>query len=214
MFQGFRPDVIDFLWGIRMNNNREWFTDHKQQYQQELYEPMKALSAEVFSAFQDVPNMAFKLSRIYKDARLHPTVPYKESLWLSMRPDGLPWSEQPTLYFEIRPEGYSYGFILWHAKTEIMNRYRAKLDARPEEFLALIREAEAASGLTFGGENYYRKKVCSDPRLEPYYNLKSLIMDADRAPDDLLFSPRLAGEVTKTLKALYPLYEYCLTFTV
>ena len=158
--------------------------------------------------------MAFKLSRIYKDARMHPTVPYKESLWLSMRPDGLPWSEQPTLYFEIRPEGYSYGFILWRPKTEITNRFRARLEARPDEFLSVIRKAEADTGLTFGGETYYRKKSCPNPELEPYYNLKSMIMDVDRAPDSLLFSRDLAAEVTKTLQSLYPLYEYCLTFTV
>ena len=25
MFTGFTPETIDFLWGIRMNNNRDWF---------------------------------------------------------------------------------------------------------------------------------------------------------------------------------------------
>ena len=39
-------------------------------------------------------------------------------------------------------------------------------------------------------------------------------MDVDRAPDELLFSPELAGQVIETLKALYPLYEYCLKFTI
>ena len=29
MFQGFTPETIDFLWGIRMNNNRDWFTANK-----------------------------------------------------------------------------------------------------------------------------------------------------------------------------------------
>ena len=29
MFAGYSPETIDFLWGIRMNNNREWFTEHK-----------------------------------------------------------------------------------------------------------------------------------------------------------------------------------------
>ena len=24
MFTGFSPETVDFLWGIRMNNNREW----------------------------------------------------------------------------------------------------------------------------------------------------------------------------------------------
>ena len=32
MFEGFSPETIDFLWGIRMNNNREWFTENKKNY--------------------------------------------------------------------------------------------------------------------------------------------------------------------------------------
>lgn len=214
MFQGFTPQTIDFLWGIRMNNNREWFLNHKQEYQQTLYEPMKALSQQVFEPFRDVPNMAFKLSRIYKDARMHPAVPYKESLWLSMRPEDLPWSEQPTLYFEIRPESYSYGFILWKPRTEMLERFRAMLTRQPSEFPALVEAVCQASGLPFGGEQYSRKRPSPMPELEPFYNLRSIQMDVDRGPDQLLFSPELAGEVIRTLQALYPLYEYCLRFTV
>lgn len=213
MFTGFSPETIDFLWGIRLNNNREWFNANKEAYQKTLYEPMKALSQEVFAPFREVPNMAFKLSRIYKDARMHPAVPYKESLWLSMRPDGLSWSEQPTLYFEIRPEAYSYGFILWKPRAEMMEKFRAMVVNRPEELLTLVKRAEAASGLTFQCQQYYRKKHCPVPELEPYYNLKSIMMDVDRSPDELLFSADLAGEVVRTLQALYPLYEYCLKFT-
>ena len=32
MFEGFSPETVDFLWGIRMNNNREWFLEHKKDY--------------------------------------------------------------------------------------------------------------------------------------------------------------------------------------
>ena len=213
MFQGFSPETIDFLWGIRLNNNRDWFMAHKADYQTTLYEPMKALAQEIFSHFQDVPNMAHKLSRIYKDARMHPAVPYKESLWLSMRPEDLPWSEQPTLYFEIRPEGYSYGFILWKPRAEMTEKFRAMLTASPDKFLTLVEKTEQASGVPFKCEQYYRKKPCPDAALEPFYNMKSIIMYIDRNPDDLLFSPDLVGEDTKTLQALYPLYEYCLKFT-
>lgn len=213
MFKGFSPETIDFLWGIRLNNNRDWFMAHKQEYQQTLYEPMKALAQAVFEPFREVPNMAFKVSRIYKDARMHPAVPYKESLWLSMRPDGLEWSEQPTLYFEIRPEGYSYGFILWKPKTQMLEKYRAMLLARPDEFPELVRSVSAASGVEFKGELYARKKPCPDPALDPYFQVRSIFMDVDRGPDDLLFSSDLAGEVSRTLQALYPMYEYCLKFT-
>ena len=50
MFTGFTPETIDFLWGIRMNNNRDWFLEHKKQYVSTLYEPMKALGQDAVRA--------------------------------------------------------------------------------------------------------------------------------------------------------------------
>ena len=76
MFTGFSPETVDFLWGIRMNNNRDWFLAHKKQYVDSLYEPMKALGAAVFEPFLDSPGSILKVSRIYRDARLHHPLPY------------------------------------------------------------------------------------------------------------------------------------------
>ena len=43
MFQGFDDTTVDFLWGIRLNNERPWFEAHKQDYLDHLYRPMKEL---------------------------------------------------------------------------------------------------------------------------------------------------------------------------
>ena len=214
MFQGFSPETVDFLWGIRLNNNRDWFTAHKEDYQKHLYEPMKLLSRQVFDAFQDVPNMDYKLSRIYKDARMHPAVPYKESLWFVMRPEGYSWSEQPSLYFEINPEEVHFGFVLWSPKTAVMERYRVLLAAQPEVFPALIKKAEKETGLLLEGAEYARKKPCPHEGLEPYYNRKSLWIAQRLQPGEEIFTPQLADRVIDTLKKLYPLYEYCLKFSL
>ena len=32
MFQGYRQETLDFLWGIRFNNDRTWFQAHKEEY--------------------------------------------------------------------------------------------------------------------------------------------------------------------------------------
>ena len=82
MFTGFSPETVDFLWGIRMNNNRDWFTANKKQYTDYLYQPMKELGKELFQPFLDRPGNILKVSRIYRDARMHPPEPYKESLWI------------------------------------------------------------------------------------------------------------------------------------
>ncbi len=41
MFTGFTDATVDFLWGIRFNNERLWFEAHKEIYQKEFYNPMK-----------------------------------------------------------------------------------------------------------------------------------------------------------------------------
>ena len=71
MFQGFTPETVDFLWGIRMNNNRDWFAANKSKYQEALYEPMKALGQDLFAPFRERSGDILKVSRIYRDARLH-----------------------------------------------------------------------------------------------------------------------------------------------
>ena len=76
MFTGFSPETFDFLWGLRLNNEKSWFEAHKQDYVNFLYEPMKALGQEVFASFSH-PGLELKVSRIYRDALLHPPVPYK-----------------------------------------------------------------------------------------------------------------------------------------
>ena len=52
MFQGFSQNAIDFLWGISLNNERGWFMDHKQDYQDHLLSPTRALAEQVYRLAQ------------------------------------------------------------------------------------------------------------------------------------------------------------------
>lgn len=46
MFQGFYEETIQFLWELRLHNQRPWFQAHKQDYLDYLYNPMKEMGAE------------------------------------------------------------------------------------------------------------------------------------------------------------------------
>ena len=215
MFTGFTPETFDFLWGIRMNNNRDWFLEHKQQYVTALYEPMKALGQELFQPFLDRPGNILKVSRIYRDARLHHPDPYKESLWICIRQDVEWWAENPCLYFEIRPEGASYGFFLWRPRTASMEDFRRRITAYPDEFLNLIRTTEEAVGMGVTAECYKRPKPTDNPALEPYFAWKAQIgCVRDVAPGPELFGPELKQEVADFFDKLTPLYEYFNQFKV
>ena len=215
MFTGFTPETVDFLWGIRMNNNRDWFTANKKQYTDHLYHPMKELGGELFEPFLDKPGNVLKVSRIYRDARMHPPEPYKESLWICIRQDVEWWAENPCLYFEINPEGAHYGFFIWKMRTSAMEDFRRHITAYPDEFLELIRKTEEAVGQPITAELYKRPKPTDNPALAPFFAWKGQIACVRSIePGDALFSPHLKNEVSDFFQKLTPLYEYFNRFKV
>ena len=209
MFTGFTPETVDFLWGIRMNNNKEWFTANKKQYTETLYHPMKELGKELFEPFLDRPGNLLKVSRIYRDARMHPPEPYKESLWICIRQDVEWWAENPCLYFEINPDGVHYGFFLWKMRTSAMEEFRKYITAYPDEFLELIKTTEEAVGQPITAELYKRPKPTDNPDLAPFFAWKGQI-GCVRSEEfgENTFGPELAERVRDFLTKLIPLYDF------
>ena len=214
-FQGFSPETVDFLWGIRLNNNREWFLEHKKEYVKYLYEPMKALGWELFQPFLEKPGELLKVSRIYRDARLHHPQPYKESLWICIRQDVQWWAENPCLYFEINPDGIHYGFFFWQPRVTVLNDFRQDITARKREFLELIASVEAAVGQPILAETYKRPKPTDDEELKRFFAWKGKIGCVREEPfSEGVFTPELADRVRKFLEDLMPLYDYFNRFKV
>ena len=215
MFTGFTPETIDFLWGIRMNNNREWFNANKKQYTNTLYHPMKELGAELFEPFLDRPGNLLKVSRIYRDARMHPPEPYKESLWICIRQDVEWWAENPCLYFEINPDGVHYGFFYWKPPTATMEAFRKYISAKPDEFLTMVREVEDSVGQKIMADCYKRPKPCDNPDLAPYFAWKGQIgCTRHEEFSEATFGPDLGRRVREYFEKLIPLYDYFNKFKV
>lgn len=213
MFEGFSPETVDFLWGIRMNNEREWFLAHKPAYVRYLYEPMKELGKALFEPFLDRPGNVLKVSRIYRDARLHYPVPYKESLWICIRRDVEWWAENPCLYFEIRPEGVSYGLFWWHPRPKALESMRQDIAAHPEPFLKLLRRTEKAVGKPVTADLYKRPKPAPTEKIAPYFAWKGQIgCTWEEEFSSEVFGDQLLPRVRERFQALIPLYEYLCRF--
>ena len=213
MFEGFSPETVDFLWGIRLNNNREWFMENKKNYTKYLYEPMKELGKYLYEPYMDTPGVQVKVSRIYKDARMHPAVPYKESLWICIRRDQQWWAENPCQFFEITPDGVSYGMIFWQPRTQALIDFRNAIAREPEQFLELIAATEEATGVPVTAARYKRPKPFDDPRLERFYGWKgSIACIKDEPFSEAVFSPELAQRARQMIVKLDPLTEYLMRF--
>ena len=213
MFEGFSDKTVDFMWGIRFNNEKAWFEAHKEEYLTYFYNPMRELGRQVFDGMTERHGdlgLVLKVSRIYRDARrLHGRGPYKDHLWLSMeRPGGEEWTGRPVFWFELAPESWSYGLGYWCAGALTMAKFRARLDRDPKTFEKLVRAFNKQEEFVLEGEEYKRPKGDPGPLLFPWYNRRQIVLSSDHNCEGLLFTPQLAGQVLAGFRFLAPYYQY------
>lgn len=217
MFTGFTDETVDFMWGIRFNNERTWFNAHKEEYLQHFYQPMKDLAAELFEKMSDAyPKQAFisKVTRIYRDARrLHGRGPYKDHLWLALQPPTEGWTDTPNLFFELGPEGWVYGMGIWCSQSVTAAKLRRRMDERPEEMAALTRRLNAQSEFVLEGQEYAKHKTPSLPILEPWYQKKHYSLIHSEPNSAALYDHSLAERIFEGWKFLMPFYEYLATLS-
>ena len=207
MFEGFSSNTIDFLWGIRFNNNRDWFAAHKKEYEEFLYRPMLALADEVRSLVK-VEGTIIKTARIYRDVRYSNGIPYKEHLWFCLREDNVFWSEHPSMYFQIEPEGGSLGFIFYSPKAQLMSVHRKRMLEKPGEFQKIVEPILADGILVDRSTRYKRPKEGGEALEERWYQLKNCFFEETIPVGDALFDPNLPMHIAETFRKLEPLYRY------
>ena len=215
MFQGFPPSVVDFMCGIRFNNEKGWFEAHKEDYLTTLQRPMKALCGEVYERFTDRHpdlDLICKVSRIYRDARrLFGRGPYKDHLWLSIhRPEERPGAS-PSFWFELAPEEWSCGMGFWDAPPVTMAKLRARMDRDPKPLEKLTRTLNRQDFFTLDGPEYKRPGRAPSPLLQPWYGKRSFVLGHEEAHCELLWSHDLADRLVEGFTFLLPYYRYVLS---
>lgn len=215
MFDGFSPQTIDFMWNLRLNNQKAWFEANKETFLQEFQTPMKALGREVFDCIADeygVHGFIHKVSRIYKDARrVRDGEPYRCNLWFSIEKPSEEWTSAPVFWFELAPESWSYGLGYYQAKPITMAKFRARIDRDPKKFEKLICPLEQQDEFILEGEEYKRKKEAPSLKTSAWYNKKSFSLIHTQQNGSELFSPQLADRLVSGYQFLMPFYDYFIT---
>ena len=216
MFTGFTDETVDFMWGIRFNNERTWFEAHKDIYLTQFYQPMRELSAELYDFIREKRSdygLISKVTRSYWDARrLHGRGPYKERLWFSVEQPSEQWTAHPTLWFELSPDGWCCGMGYYMPKPLTMAKLRARIDRDPKTMEALTRRLNGQQELTLETEDYKRPRAAApSPLLEPWYKMKSFsILHQDKLTEEL-FSREIVDHLKRDFEFLLPYYDYFIT---
>ena len=216
MFTGFSSETVDFMWGIRFNNERAWFEAHKEEYLTCFYRPMAALADEMYAFFQEErPDCGLirKVTRIYRDARrLHGRGPYKESLWFTVEQPAEQWTARPAFWFELMPERWTYGMGYYLPKALTMAKLRARLDRDPRTMETLTRALDRQEEFALLTEAYKRPKgPAPSPPLEPWYQAKSFTICHEEKLTEDLFSRAIVDRLKRGYEFLLPYYDYFVT---
>ncbi|MDD6188395.1 MAG: DUF2461 family protein [Clostridiales bacterium] len=118
------------------------------------------------------------------------------------------WHERPVFWFEIAPEGYSYGLGVYSPNPRQMERFRRQVDEHPAEILKLAESFEAQERFMLEGDEYARKKGNPPAPLDKWYNRKSINFYCDRGLAAPFYSGELVGEVAEGYHMLLPYYRY------
>lgn len=212
-FKGFSKKTSEFFWELAFNNERPWFTEHKQEFEDYVNTPFKALARDTLSCMeQDYPQEEWlcHVARIYRDARrLHGNGPYKDHLWFSVKRGDMQdvLLEGPMFWFEVGAADYSFGLGFYSASAKEMELFRQKVDANPAKFKAIVDEIENCGEFSLMGEDYKRPKA-DRGELNPWYNKKYFGYEVHSEFDKGLYDPRLPQRLARAYGRLMPLYEF------
>jgi uncharacterized protein (TIGR02453 family) len=137
---------LEFLRKLRRNNNRAWFEQHKQEYEELVKLPMQSLIAslqplvEMFAPEYDL-NPRKALFRIYRDVRFSKDkTPYKTHVAAHVVLRGkAKGTEGSGFYLHIEPGNVFLGAGIYMPTSEDLKKIRTAIDEKPEEFLSILK---------------------------------------------------------------------------
>ena len=135
--------TLNFLSDLNQNNNREWFNEHKSEYQ-EAYEEMTkfadALLGEMLTHDQiETPSGKKSLFRIYRDVRFSKNkLPYKNNLGGGFR--RATKFLRGGYYFQIQPGNCFVAGGFWGPNSQDLLHIRKQIAQDPDTLAGILGE--------------------------------------------------------------------------
>ncbi len=129
----FTKQTFTFLSGLAQNNEREWFEEHKQDYEDfvrtpaldfisDMSDEMPAISRHFLAQPKKVGG---SLMRVYRDTRFGgDKTPYKTNIGIQFRHEVGKDIHAPGYYLHIEPDGCFVAAGLWRPDTDALFKIR------------------------------------------------------------------------------------------
>lgn len=144
----FSPATIQFLKDLKKNNEREWFNEHKDDYEllvrepaldfiESMTEPLSRISTE----FEAIPKkVGGSLMRVYRDTRFgNDKAPYKTNIGIQFRHRLGKDIHAPGYYLHIKPGECFVGVGIWRPDSDTLSKIRNAIIDKPDAYKAALK---------------------------------------------------------------------------
>lgn len=161
----FSPELFAFLNGLALNNHREWFEAHKQDYERVVREPalqfvravapqLARLSDRFVASDRKVGG---SLMRVFRDVRFSADkTPYKTNVGIQFRHRVGKDVHAPGFYVHLAPAECFVGAGVWHPDAAALSKIRAYLHANQSKYQRVISGRKFRDRYRLGGDSLVR----------------------------------------------------------
>lgn len=216
-FEGFNANAPLFLEQNNIRDDKQWFEEHRQEYNDLLLNPFKNLVTALSPAIIAIdplldtkPAIGRTISRIFRDTRFSRNKSFFHSaMWITFKRREENWKNAPAFFFEICPDIWRFGMGYFVPAKTTMDNFRGQIDEDTDAFIAMTKRLNKNISFEVLGEEYKKPvKRVIDPLIARWYNRKSLYLSYSDSDFGKLASPESAGFVSRGLSDLSDFYHF------
>ncbi|OIP84342.1 MAG: hypothetical protein AUK44_02840 [Porphyromonadaceae bacterium CG2_30_38_12] len=215
-------EILQFITALSNNNNREWFLEHKSEFEaaKKAFDNLSStLILEISKFDPEIKNVnaADCIFRIYRDIRFsHDKTPYKSHFAVFIATDGGRKSQRAGYYLHVDPAGCFIASGAWCPEPNLLKALRKSVYENIDEFNEIRNEKTFTNYFT----NFYQQdKIKKIPAGFPkdfeeaeLLKLKHYMVEY-KLNDEMLCSKNFVQEIANIYKASYPLNRF-LNYTI
>ena len=198
-------------------DSREWFLEHKNIYLEHVLKPMQEvvsaltpLMLEIDPAFRTEPAVGKTISHINRSTRFTKDKSlYRSNIWCTFARDKRLSENLPGFFFEVSPNGCSFGCGYYKASNKSLEIMREMILADDPLWLALRESSGRLSPFCQYGEKYRKDHYPEQPaEKREWLNLRNIGFETQLHDPDILYSGRITGVLLEEFPKLEPLYHF------
>ncbi len=161
----FSKQTFTFLKKLAKNNNRDWFAEHKEEYENTIRSPaldfiadMEHDLAMISPHFLAVPRkVGGSLMRVHRDVRFGKDKrPYKTNIGIQFRHELGKDVHAPGFYLHIEPEDCFVGVGIWRPDSTALGNIRDQICEQDKKWTEALNEKPFKRHFELGGETLKR----------------------------------------------------------